>query len=472
MKNLFYSLLLLSLSLSSCSQADKSDLERCDLIGRVKSVTTASYEVYDKFGEGNLQKAKPNYLIVYITTFDSLGNMLVEKSISVEDVRRSFTTITNNQNQQVKWLCYEDDDDSKMQYGTNYYYDDRGNLIRENDLHNNSVTTYKNTYDSEGHLISQIGGPYKRFWEYSNHELKKHTVHFYDMTSVFLYQNGRIVKETYNSNTTSGFYKTYAYDEQGREIEVVVIENDNIDNKTKTIYSLSTDISPTEKIVWDADGAVEHDYAYTYFVVGNDTATIFNFDKENLENIEFYLKEPNGITKDIYKSSSNLLTGYQYIYENGNLVTRRDLDKGTEQKYVDGIVTTTEEYDDEITESKYKRNTLISRITKDKSGKIKYSFVIDGDDNKETITIINNGETKKGENIYENGKLVKYTEAQNGLTSTVSYNEDGHMSEIKNSDGTVWTYKYDFDSHGNWVKKTTCKNGKPSEITERSILYY
>ena len=143
-----------------------------------------------------------------------------------------------------------------------------------------------------------------------------------------------------------------------------------------------------------------------------------------------------------------------------------------QNKYVDGIMTIIEENDNEVTECKYKRNALISRIIKDKNGQIKYSYVVDGSDSKKTITIIDKGETKKGEEVYENGKLVKFIDATNGLTSSVTYDKDGHMSEIKNSDGTVWSFKYDFDEKGNWVREIKYKNGKADRITERSILYY
>lgn len=474
MKKSFYcfAVILFLTILYSCNNEEKSDLEKSGFVGNVKSVTTVSYDAYDKFGEGNVQKAKPSYAIIHIASYDSLGNLLVEKSLSINDVRRKYTTFNNNNNQQTKWLCYDDDDDSKIKYSTNYYYDDKGNLFKEFDIHNNSETVYKNTYDSEGHLISQFGGSYKRFWEYSNGELVKYTELFYDIKSEVFYKNGRIYKETHSDDTSSGFYRTPTYDEQGRQIEITVVENDNVDMKIKLVYLTTSDTAPIERIVWNADGAVEHDYTYSYFTVGNDTVTVLNYDKDVLERIEFYLKEPEGKTNDTYLAKSNMLVGYQYIYENGELVSMRDLKDGSEHKYVDDILTITEEDDNEVTEKKYNRNILISNITKDKNGKIKYSYVLDGDDSKKTITIIDNGETKKGEEIYENGKLVKYTEAINGLTSTVIYDKDGHKSEIKNSDGTVWSYKYDYDAKGNWIKEITYKNGKANRITERSIIYY
>ena len=280
MKKSFYFVVTLSLVvvLYSCSNEEISDLERTGLVGNVKSITTVSYDAYDKFGEGNAQKSKPSYAVVYISSFDSLGNLLVEKSLMISDVKRKYTTVTNNQNQQIKWICYYDDDDSKMQYGTNYYYDDKGYLLKEHDLHNNKITTYNNTYDSEGHLVSQIGGSYKKYWEYSNGELCKYTEYFWDTKDELFFKDGKVHKETYSSGTSPSFDRIPTYDEQGREIEAVVIENDNIDKKIKTVYLTPTDVAPAERIVWDADGAIENDFTYTYFTVGKDTVTIFNFD--------------------------------------------------------------------------------------------------------------------------------------------------------------------------------------------------
>jgi len=68
---------------------------------------------------------------------------------------------------------------------------------------------------------------------------------------------------------------------------------------------------------------------------------------------------------------------------------------------------------------------------------------------------------------------------------TYKYDDKGNISEMTllNSDGSVLskeTYKYEFDSLGNWVKMTTSlaivENGKvefdPTEITYRTIFYY
>ncbi|MEK6734578.1 MAG: hypothetical protein AABY27_05685, partial [Pseudomonadota bacterium] len=44
-----------------------------------------------------------------------------------------------------------------------------------------------------------------------------------------------------------------------------------------------------------------------------------------------------------------------------------------------------------------------------------------------------------------------------------------------NSDGSSTngrTYKYDYDSTGNWIKRTKFEGGIAKNITEREIIYY
>lgn len=451
----------------SCSHEEKSDLENSGLMGNVKSITTVSYDVYDKFGEGSLKKSKPEYAIIQVARFDSLGNVLLEQSLMISEAKRWCTSVYNSKSQETKRAYYDSDDDSKVYMGDLYYYDEKGNLVKEVDLMDNDVINYKNTYDNEGRLISQIGGPNKKYWEYENGILVKGVELFYDMRTDLYYKDGLLYKDVRNPE----IYWTHSYDAQKRSYEDIMYKNDNVNKKLRSIYAGEDDLSPIEKIEWNADGSIEHDYTFSYFVVGNDTVTVLKFDKDILSEITFYQKDAQGVTVDVFKAESNLIFGRQYNYENGILTSLRDLEEGGDHKYIDGIATIIED-DGDVTETKYKRNNQVSRTTKDKSGKIKYSYVIDGDDNKKTITIIDNGETKKGEQVFENGRLVKIIDAVSGLTSTLSYNEAGYVSEVKSSDGTVLTYKYEFDKQGNWVQEIEYKNGKPNKIWERSIIYY
>ena len=60
---------------------------------------------------------------------------------------------------------------------------------------------------------------------------------------------------------------------------------------------------------------------------------------------------------------------------------------------------------------------------------------------------------------------------------TYKYDEKGNMIEQNryNADGSVnskITYKYEFDTSGNWITLTVIENDKPTELTERVIKYY
>lgn len=455
MKQLIFKALtmLTVLFLFSCSHEEKSDLENYGLVGKVKSVTTVDYGVYDKFGEGNLQKSNLEYSTVRISSFDSLGNILSDKYLDIESVKREYTTIYNDRQQTIKWLSYNEEDDTKMEYGSNYYYDNKGNLLKEIDLTDNSTTHYKNTYDSDGRLLSQIGGIYKRYWEYDNGELVKSTEFSSDYKWVNYYKNGLVYKDERGSNV----YWTYSYDNKKRHNESIMYRNGNINKKIKSIYSETDGDRATHKIEWNADGAVEHDYIYSYFIVGTDTVTTIKYDKGELVQIIFRQKDAQGITEETYETTSKLGRGYQYYYENGNLVSLKDLKTFREYKYSNDTVTVTEDFDrDSYVETKYRRNIIISSVVKDKNGKI----------------LFGNTDTDKNKEVYENGKLIKFTDASNGLTSEYYYNESGDVSEIKCSDRTVLTYKYEYDIQGNWIKKIEYKNGKPICIFERCIIYY
>lgn len=469
-KSIFRAVIMLAIVIiSSCnSNEKKSDLEKIGLVGKVKSISSVCYNVYDKFGEGNIQKAKPENALVQIVMFDSLGNILADKCISINDVLRKYTVVYNDKHLKIKWLCYEDYDDAIVQFGSNLYYDEKDNLVKEVNLKDNSVENYHNTYDNKGRLVSQIGTHSKKYWNYNNDELIKYTEYFFDMKMEHFYKDGLVYKDVRSPNV----YWIYTYDEQRRLVESTMFKNDIINRKCKKIYLGKNDKNPIEVVEWNSDGEISHDYSFIYFTSGNDTLSILKFDKDELNEIVFIFKDTQSITEETYEVKSNLFFNLQYIYENGNLISLKDMKNGKDYKYVDGIATITEISGDFIHEIKYKRNVQICKKTKDKSGKIISSYMVDGDDSKKTITLILNGETSKCEEIYENGKLVKSIDKVSGLTNTLIYNKEGYVAEVKSSDGTILHYKYEFDAQGNWVKMIGYKNGKPNTIMERSIIYY
>lgn len=60
--------------------------------------------------------------------------------------------------------------------------------------------------------------------------------------------------------------------------------------------------------------------------------------------------------------------------------------------------------------------------------------------------------------------IYKY-DAKGNVTALNSCNEDGSIV-------TAYTYKYEFDKKGNWIKKTEYMSGTPLNITDREIIYY
>ena len=57
------------------------------------------------------------------------------------------------------------------------------------------------------------------------------------------------------------------------------------------------------------------------------------------------------------------------------------------------------------------------------------------------------------------------------------YDEKGNNIEVNwyNSDGSLaskWTYKYEFDKQGNWIKRIDFKDEIPEFILEREYEYY
>lgn len=476
-KSLFVALLAL---LFSCNQSEKieqsekkdfekSDLENYGLAGKVKSVTTVTYDAFDKFGEGYLQKTKPEFSTVIISTFDTLGNILSDRHLYIDDAKKVSTIVTNNKGQQIKWISYDSSDDTKMKYGHVYYYDKKDQLEKETDLVDDEVTVYKNTYDKDGRIVSQTGGPWKKYWEYDNGNLVKFVDQLYDMTTEKYYKDGLLYKDVRSPEV----YWTYKYDELKRNIECIMFENEIIFKKVKYVYSGKESLSPIECIEWNADGAIEHEFSFTYFTVGNDTVTIMKTDKDNVSEISFISKDAQNVTTDKYETHSSILSDYQFAYDHGRLVSLRNLEKGADAKYLDDIAVITEkDGNGEETKKTFKRNNLIGETIKNKDGKVISSFkIVDNGDNR-TVTIVNDSTTIKHKEKSQNGKIVTFIDGSTGISSNYVYNEAGFISEVNSSDGTFVKYDYDYDATNNWIRCVEYKNGKLTKIWERRIDYY
>ncbi len=84
-------------------------------------------------------------------------------------------------------------------------------------------------------------------------------------------------------------------------------------------------------------------------------------------------------------------------------------------------------------------------------------------DTKELYTFDDNGNIKESE-FHRDDKLV----SKNGY----NYDDDGNFNGLNFGDSAVYTYKYNYDAKGNWIKKIVFENSNPSGILVREIEYF
>lgn len=65
---------------------------------------------------------------------------------------------------------------------------------------------------------------------------------------------------------------------------------------------------------------------------------------------------------------------------------------------------------------------------------------------------------------YKKGELI----AKNNY----NYNAEGDFTELNYSDDSVFSYKYNYDEKGNWIKQIVFENENPSGVLTREIEYF
>jgi hypothetical protein len=95
--------------------------------------------------------------------------------------------------------------------------------------------------------------------------------------------------------------------------------------------------------------------------------------------------------------------------------------------------------------------------------------------NKELIKHWQTGEYIETTYIYnENNEII--TEIYSQGKAEYTYYDDGNIKDIirYTKDGrikTKWSYKYEYDSHKNWIVQIEYENGTPTSYIERIIEY-
>jgi hypothetical protein len=106
------------------------------------------------------------------------------------------------------------------------------------------------------------------------------------------------------------------------------------------------------------------------------------------------------------------------------------------------------------------KGQLTERIAYRGNGTFLFKYIFNYDDNGNRIEWI-----QQGPDSSVVGKVIyKYNE-KNALSEQTEYNGSGSIKAI-------YTYSYEFDKKGNWIRRKKMQDGKVVEIKERDVKYY
>jgi len=227
MKAFFLLFVVLILSSSSVNK-QKSDLDKENLKGNVKSLRQVSFYAVEKFGAITKGKRGGESLI----ESNDFHNKYNEKGFLIE--RNSYLDGTLYL---IEIYTYDDNDNNievfqSTSEGENgkviYNYDDKGNLIEENSYYpDDSLKAsykYTNKYDNNDNLIEQ--NTYL-----SNGSLSWREIYTYD-------KNGKLIENNkYQSNGSFDNKDTFKYDNNGYLIEITrYLPDSSLYYKDRYIY--------------------------------------------------------------------------------------------------------------------------------------------------------------------------------------------------------------------------------------------
>lgn len=187
------------------------------------------------------------------------------------------------------------------------------------------------------------------------------------------------------------------------------------------------------------------------------------YNKEFLFNLDGYKIEQNDYIPD-----GTLANRIMYLYQNNRLVEFNEYDS-------QGLLFGTGKYElgegDKPTKLNYKTNDGRYNWTEtfkyDENGNIievEHYRTENAIDSKEIYNFNDEGYLNSSE-LHKDGKLI--------TKNTFKTDEDGSRIKMTyGADSSVYTYIYNYDSKGNWVKKIVFENDNPSGILIREIEYF
>jgi len=244
---LFFSVIGLILFSSYSSQKDDTDWAELNLSGKVKSITSTSYEAEEKFGEIVISEIRtesesrtPAAEPIEKITFNKKGNIIeINRYGSDGSLASKSTYKYDDEGNRIELNRY--DSDGNLSWKETYKNDNEGNRIEMNTYGSDGSLSWKRTYkyDDEGNKI-EISIYEHRFGRDGNF-FGKSTYKYDD-------EGNRIEINRYGSDGSLASKITYKYDDEGNRIE---------ENKYIQFY--------------DPDGSLtsKHTYKYEYDKKGN-----------------------------------------------------------------------------------------------------------------------------------------------------------------------------------------------------------
>lgn len=489
MKKTFLMIVLVIIA-TSCKESGqkKTDLDELNLKGNIQSVFTLSYKAIDKFGEGNIVKGKLNSFDNEYICFDSIGNIVSKKTYYIKDIITDWLYEYDKNGYKIRNLFY-DDNGQLEKYSSTFVNDSIGNpLIEIDDDKDKKYYTYNN-----GKLIKDGKPGYYNDYEYD----KKGNLIVMRM-GVGGYGGPMIWKFTYDSNNNlirrdnsyADSYWEFKYNEQNQESEALMFEkNNSIKIKRKYWYNAKGD--KCKYMSWNSEGLLTEEDKYYYLYEDTLIVTQLTIDKENLvSNLICNLYNSNNkiASQYGYKVISELFASYSYHYYDNLLNSinyQSDHSSWTENFYYDKnnkLIESKCIKDDNLTITKYdKEGRIVQNTEFDKANAIVKDIRIkyQGNNDKGTVEIIDkniqdNTETKV-KSTFDKELLVERIVQENNTENIFKYEYNEHNDLVKminSKEKEFLTFKYKYDSKGNWTTKTIFNNEKPTEIQERLISYY
>ena len=434
-------------------------------------ITTYTYDKTSEWTEDSpktvISRKDGVVLSKEVTKYDEEGNIIQEIDASDPDNKKVTTNTYDEEGNVLETTVTEDGMETTQ---SAYSYDEEGNVIHGTEETSDVVSEEKNTYDEMGRAVkttdASTGEKMEYTYDYLGRVIKSvSTLNGKKQTASTVYDaNGTVISET----DVSGVTTEYDYDAMNRLVSRTLIKGETITYQKEYGYEdviirdgreerriknarVERESNPDGSIAsekyYDAGGNLVREKTgtlytdYTYDAGGNLVVTYTNGEDANAKQgkLTVAVYDDNGrqtasvinpeVKNGVYTVGKNTIVTEQAYDEKGNIVKETDA-KGIVTEYL---------YDD---------SNRVVQVTAD----------------------------AEGEKLVSSAEYV--TDAENGLTTTILTDPNGHRSmEVSDTAGLIRkttdqgdhekesiSTSYEYDSQGNQIK-TIYENGAYKEST-------